>query len=313
MTNNSHIPVLLKEAIEGLNIKPNGVYLDCTYGRGGHSREILNLLGLKGRLIAMDKDLDAIKEAKKIKDKRFEIEHCSFTDIELVLEKKKIKQLDGILMDLGISSPQVDKSARGFSFQSDGPLDMRMNQSQGITAADIVNNYEPKDLVRAIKLYGEERFARQIVKNIIKHREEVGPILRTMEFAELVRASIPKKEIGPKNPATKTFQALRIMVNREIDEVEETLPLAFKHLKLNGRLVVISFHSLEDRAVKNYAKFKLKTDIVPKYIPIKASEIKESPLKIIGKLVIPSKGESQKNPRSRSAKLRILEKVLELA
>jgi 16S rRNA (cytosine1402-N4)-methyltransferase len=268
MTNNSHIPVLLKEAIEGLNIKPNGVYLDCTYGRGGHSREILNLLGLKGRLIAMDKDLDAIKEAKKIKDKRFEIEHCSFTDIELVLEKKKIKQLDGILMDLGISSPQIDKSARGFSFQSDGPLDMRMNQSQGITAADIVNNYEPKDLV---------------------------------------------KEIGPKNPATKTFQALRIMVNREIDEVEETLPLAFKHLKLNGRLVVISFHSLEDRAVKNYAKFKLKTDIVPKYIPIKASEIKESPLKIIGKLVIPSKGESQKNPRSRSAKLRILEKVLELA
>ena len=311
MISDSHIPVLLEEAIVGLNIKPNGVYLDCTYGRGGHSREILNNLGINGRLIAIDKDLDAVKEAKKIKDKRFEIEHCSFTDIELILEKKKIKQLDGVLMDLGISSPQIDKSARGFSFQSDGPLDMRMNQSQSTTAADIVNNYEPNDLVHAIKLYGEERFARQIVKNIVKHREEVGPILKTLEFAEIVKSSIPKKGIGLKNPATKTFQALRIMVNREIDEVKEILPLAFKSLKLYGRLVVISFHSLEDRAVKNYAKLKLKTDIVPKYIPIKASEIKESPLKIIGRLITPSKLEAQENPRSRSAKLRIFEKVLE--
>jgi len=308
----THIPVMLKEVIEGLSIKPNGIYLDCTFGRGGHAREILRCLGDQGRLIALDKDLDAINEAKKIRDSRFEIEHCSFVDLATVLEKKKIKQLDGILMDLGISSPQIDEAERGFSFRLDAPLDMRMNQLQEITAADIVNNYEEKNLVKAIKTYGEERFAKRIVRAIIKHRNEKGPIKRTKELAELIRISIPNREPG-KNPATRTFQALRIIVNQEIIEVERALPLAFKYLKCFGRLVVISFHSLEDRAVKNYTKLQLKTDNIPKCIPVKASEIKASPLKIVQKMITPSQDEIRENPRSRSAKLRVIEKIAELS
>ena len=211
-------------------------------------------------------------------------------------------------MDLGESSPQLDDAQRGFSFKADGLLDMRMNQNHLETAADIVNNYDVNDLAYILKVFGEERFARRVAKFIVKYREEQKQIKTTLELAQIINNAVPKREPG-KDSATRSFQALRIKVNREMEEIEKTLPIAFEHLKKNGRLVVISFHSLEDRIVKNFAKEELKTDLIPKYIPIKASKIKKPNLKKIGKLVTPSEKELKNNPRSRSAKLRIIERV----
>ncbi|MDA1339407.1 MAG: 16S rRNA (cytosine(1402)-N(4))-methyltransferase RsmH [Proteobacteria bacterium] len=211
-------------------------------------------------------------------------------------------------MDLGVSSPQIDEASRGFSFRSDANLDMRMDQSQTVTAADIVNSYEERELTDLLFSYGEEKFSRRIVRSILIHRESIGPITRTLELAKIINQAVPKREPG-KDPATRTFQALRIKVNEEINEIEIALPLAFDYLNANGRLVVISFHSLEDRIVKNFAKQKMETDLIPKYIPIRADEIKSSSLKKIGKLIVPSKEEIKRNPRSRSAKLRIMEKI----
>ena len=211
-------------------------------------------------------------------------------------------------MDLGVSSPQLDDVSRGFSFQSDAPLDMRMDQSQSLTAADIVNSYEEKKLIELLFMYGEEKFSKRIVRSILTHRESIGPITRTYELAKIIKEAVPKKEPG-KNPATRTFQALRIKVNDELEEVEKALPIAFDFLKPKGRLVVISFHSLEDRIVKNFIKIKMDTDHIPKYIPIRANEIKLPSLTMVGKMITPSKEEIKFNPRSRSAKLRIIEKV----
>ena len=211
-------------------------------------------------------------------------------------------------MDLGVSSPQLDDAQRGFSFKSDGLLDMRMNQNHTETAADIVNNYDINELAYIFKVYGEERFAKRVAKFIVKYREEINQITTTSQLAQIINNAIPKKEPG-KDGATRSFQALRIKLNQEIDEIEKTLPIAFEYLKKNGRLAVISFHSLEDRIVKNFTKNKLQTDLIPKYIPIKASEIKQSTLRKIGKLITPSERELKSNPRSRSAKLRIMERV----
>ena len=211
-------------------------------------------------------------------------------------------------MDLGVSSPQLDEPSRGFSFMADAGLDMRMDQSQSLTAADIVNSYEEKELIELLFLYGEEKFSKRIVRSILIHRETIGPITRTHELAKIINQAVPKREPG-KNPATRSFQALRIKVNEEITEVERALPIAFDFLNTKGRLVVISFHSLEDRIVKNFTKYKMETDVIPKYIPIRASEIKLSSVKKIGKLIKPSKEETKLNLRSRSAKLRIIEKV----
>jgi len=213
-------------------------------------------------------------------------------------------------MDLGVSSPQLDEPSRGFSFQSDAALDMRMDQSQLLTAADIVNSYEEKELIELLFLYGEEKFSKRIVRSILIHRETIGPITRTHELAKIINQAVPKREPG-KNPATRSFQALRIKVNEEITEVERALPIAFDFLNTKGRLVVISFHSLEDRIVKNFTKYKMETDVIPKYIPIRASEIKLPSVKKIGKLITPSKEEIKLNPRSRSAKLRVIEKVFD--
>ena len=211
-------------------------------------------------------------------------------------------------MDLGVSSPQLDDSQRGFSFKSDGLLDMRMNQNHTETAADIVNNYDINELAYIFKVYGEERFAKRVAKFIVQYREEINQITTTSQLAQIINNAIPKKEPG-KDGATRSFQALRIKLNQEIDEIKKTLPIAFEYLKKNGRLAVISFHSLEDRIVKNFTKNKLQTDLIPKYIPIKASEIKQSTLRKIGKLITPSERELKSNPRSRSAKLRIMERV----
>lgn len=305
-----HIPVMLHEAINALDIISNGFYIDCTFGRGGHSKEILKKLNDDGRLLALDKDLEAVKEGETIKDKRFEIVHASFKDLKDILKKKNFQKPNGILMDLGISSPQIDEAERGFSFQLDSKLDMRMNQSQKLTASDIINNYDYDELVKLLYSYGEEKFAKKIVKAIIKYREEKGKILRTIELADLVNKAIPKFD-SKKNPATKTFQALRIKVNEELLEIEEVLPAAFEALKKNGRLAVISFHSLEDRIIKNFIKDRLNTDKVPKKIPIFQKQIKSPPIRIIQKLQTPSKSEVLKNKRSRSAKLRVIEKISE--
>lgn len=213
-------------------------------------------------------------------------------------------------MDLGISSPQVDEAKRGFSFKSNAFLDMRMDQSKGITAAEVLNTYKEKDLVDILRNFGEEKFAKKIVKAIIKYRENEGPIKKTLELAELIKNTVPIKN-SKKDPSTKTFQALRIYVNKEIEELENALPIAFKSLKPKGRLVVISFHSLEDRIVKNYTKLQMKTDFISKKIPIKLSEIKLAPFKIVQKMIIPNLEEIKQNPRSRSAKLRVIEKVME--
>ena len=214
-------------------------------------------------------------------------------------------------MDLGISSPQVDEAKRGFSFRLDAPLDMRMDQTRGITAADVVNTYEEKNLIHALKTYGEEKFAKKIVKAIIDYREINGPIKMTLQLAELIKNVVPKRDLK-KNPATKTFQALRILVNEEIEELEKVLPIVFGYLKPKARLVIISFHSLEDRIVKNYTKHQIKTDFIPKNIPIKASEIKLAPFKVVQKMITPSIEEVKENPRSRSARLRVIEKVMEV-
>ena len=215
-------------------------------------------------------------------------------------------------MDLGISSPQIDVAERGFSFQSDSLLDMRMDQTSSITAADVINTFEEKDLIYALKTYGEEKFAKKIVRAIIQHREEKGPIKKTLELSELIKVTVPKRDLK-KNPATKTFQALRILVNKEIEELENALPLVFSYLKPQARLVVISFHSLEDRIVKNYTKEQIKTDFIPKNIPIKASEIKLPPFRVVQKMVTPTKEEIDNNPRSRSAKMRVIEKIMDIA
>ena len=211
-------------------------------------------------------------------------------------------------MDLGVSSPQLDDAQRGFSFKEDGLLDMRMNQNHKETAADIVNTYDVSDLAYIFKVYGEERFARRVAKFIVQYREEKRQIKTTRELAQIINNAIPKKEPG-KDSATRSFQALRIKVNKEMEEIEQTLPIAFEHLKKNGRLAVISFHSLEDRIVKNFAKEKLQTDLIPKYIPIQESKIKKPSLEKIGKLITPSEKELKNNPRSRSAKLRIVQRV----
>ena len=305
-----HIPVMLHEAINALDIIPDGFYIDCTFGRGGHSKEILKKLNDDGRLLALDKDLEAVKEGEIIKDKRFEIVHTSFKNLKNILKKKNFQRPNGILMDLGISSPQIDEAERGFSFQLDSNLDMRMNQNQELTASEIINNFEYDELVKLLYDYGEEKFAKKIVRAIIKHREEKGKISRTTELADLVNKAIPKFDSN-KNPATKTFQALRIKVNEELLEIEEVLPAAFEALKTNGRLAVISFHSLEDRIIKNFIKDKLNTDTVPKKIPIFQKQIKPAPIKVVQKLQTPSKSEVLKNKRSRSAKLRVIEKISE--
>ena len=214
-------------------------------------------------------------------------------------------------MDLGISSPQVDQAKRGFSFRHDAFLDMRMDQSKGITAADIINKYEEQDLVFALKTYGEEKFAKKIVKAITEYRQKNGEIKTTLELADLIKNAVPKRGLK-KDPATKTFQALRILVNNELQELEQVLPIVFKYLKPKARLVVISFHSLEDRIVKNYTKHQIKTDFIPKNIPIRASEIKLAPFKVVQKMITPSSKEIEKNFRSRSARLRVIEKVTEV-
>ena len=302
----AHITVLLREAVDALAIKPDGIYVDCTFGRGGHSREILSRLGSKGKLIAIDRDVAAI-EANRIVDQRFSLVHAAMSDIADVLEQQKISAVDGVLADLGVSSPQLDDGKRGFSFRFDAPLDMRMDQTRGETVADWLGRAEEREIGEVIWRYGEERFAKTIARKIVAARS-TGGIRTTRELAQLVAETVRTREPG-QHPATRTFQALRIFINQELEEIEKVLPRAVTCLRTGGRLVVISFHSLEDRIVKRFMQAASRADRLPSNFPIRAGEIDEATLTPVGRANKASDAEVAANPRSRSAVMRVAERT----
>lgn len=301
----AHRAVLLEEALAALAIRPDGLYVDATFGRGGHSRAILERLGPAGRLIALDRDPQAIAAAREVTDPRFHIEHAPFSELAQVLDRQGAAQVDGILADLGVSSPQLEDPARGFSFRADGPLDMRMDPSRGVSAADWLARATEQQIGEAIGGYGEERFAKQVAKAIVDARAR-APLLRTEQLAAVVAAAVRTREAG-QNPATRTFQALRILVNRELEEVALMLPQAVRRLAPGGRLAVISFHSLEDRLVKRFLR-ACSEDRLPRDLPIRARDLPQAPLRIAGKALRASVAETSANPRARSATLRAAER-----
>lgn len=304
-----HQPVLLQQVIEYLNIKPDGFYVDATFGRGGHSKEILKKLGPKGRLILIDKDPEAVSVAKQqfLQDKRVSIKQGSFTMLKKFLtDIKLVASIDGILFDLGVSSPQLDDPQRGFSFLRDGPLDMRMDTSQELDAKTWVNQAQESEIARVIKEFGEERFARRIAAAIVAARKE-AEITTTKQLADIVAKAHPAWE-QHKHPATRTFQAIRIFINNELNEIHQALTQGLEVLKVGGRLLVISFHSLEDRVVKRFIQ-EQERGTVPDRLPVLATEV-NSRLRRIGWGIKASKSEVRANPRSRSAVLRVAEKIL---
>lgn len=310
-----HITVLLHEAVDGLALKENGIYIDGTFGRGGHSRLILSQLSPNGRLIGIDRDPRAIAEAQKIHDPRFHIEHTSFSHIAEICEKLNlVGKIDGILLDLGVSSPQLDEAERGFSFMKDGPLDMRMDTTQGMSAADWLKQVSVEDLTWVLKTFGEERFAKRIATAIVEYNKSAVKngtecLSRTAQLAELIAQSVPFKD-KHKHPATRSFQAIRIFINSELDELETVLNAALDMLAPEGRLSIISFHSLEDRMVKHFMKKQSKGESIPKGLPLREDQIQRNQkLKTIGKAILPSEAEIAANPRSRSAVLRVAERL----
>ncbi|MEY3018263.1 MAG: hypothetical protein RL336_1398 [Pseudomonadota bacterium] len=303
-----HVTVLLHEAIEALAIKPDGCYVDGTFGRGGHSRLILQSLGQEGRLIGIDKDPLAIAagEALREEDERFDIAHGSFADLPAVLQARGVQAVDGILLDLGVSSPQLDDAERGFSLQKDGPLDMRMDTSAGESAAQWINREKEAELVRIFKAYGEERFSKRIAAAIVKERV-VRPFESTLHLAKVVAEAHPAWE-KHKHPATRVFQAIRIHINNELGDLERVLQQSCAALKQGGRLVVISFHSLEDRMVKQFMRRQQKGDELPPGLPVREEALNKT-MRLIGKAVMASEAEVAVNVRSRSAVMRTAEKL----
>lgn len=307
----AHKTVLLDAAVDGLNLtgdRIHGTYIDGTFGRGGHSRLILNQLSDRGRLIAFDKDPQAIACANQIQDPRFTIIHDSFASVHSSLSELGITRVDGILLDLGISSPQVDDAGRGFSFRSDGPLDMRMDTTRGISAADWLATESEEKIREVIKEYGEERFAFQIAKAIIACRQ-VEPITRTRQLAQIVANAVKTREKG-KDPATRTFQAIRIYINQELEDLKTGLISGLALLGKEGRFSIISFHSLEDRIVKQFFASNSTVIQPDRRLPIRAIDLPQPPLKLIERIK-PSDAEVSANPRARSAILRISERTLE--
>ena len=302
-----HKTVLLNEAIEALQIKPDGIYVDGTFGRGGHSQQILQKLNTTGRLIALDKDPAAVAAGQAINDRRFVMVHSGFARLTDILRKLAIKEVDGVLLDLGVSSPQLDEIQRGFSFRFDAPLDMRMDNSSGQTAASWLAHID-KDLLReVIRDYGEERFATQIASAIVAARQE-KPIITTRQLSEIVAQAVRTREPG-KNPATRTFQAIRIYLNQELEEIARVLPQCVDCLKPGGRIVTISFHSLEDRMIKHFLRDMAQGDQLPRNFPIRAADIKKGKLRLVGKAVRPTLQEVVTNPRARSAIMRVAERI----
>ena len=307
MSRGSHVTVLLKAAVDGLKVRADGVYVDCTFGRGGHSREILGRLGARGRLIAMDRDPHAVALRGEFDDERFELVHSGFSAFSRVLGERGISAVDGILFDLGVSSPQLDDAQRGFSFRVDAPLDMRMDTSRGETAAGWLAVADEGEIREVIRNYGEERFAGKIAAAIVAARAR-GPVATTRQLAGIVAAVVRTREPG-QNPATRTFQALRIHVNQELEELTRVLPQCVDALAPAGRLVVISFHSLEDHIVKRFLREQSQPPQLPSRLPLRAAELPAPRLALVGKLQRPDAAEVAANPRARSAVMRIAEKA----
>jgi 16S rRNA (cytosine1402-N4)-methyltransferase len=305
-----HRTVLLEEAVNALITRPDGVYVDGTFGRGGHSRAVLGRLSEAGRLIAFDKDPLAIATAQTIADKRFEIVHESFAALGREVAARGVGRVSGVLLDLGVSSPQIDDPARGFSFRADGPLDMRMDPTRGESAADWLARATQQELTEVIRDYGEERFAVQIAKALVARRAEsdrLGPLVTTGELAQIVANAVKTREKG-KDPATRTFQAIRIHVNQELAELQVVLEAALSLLEQGGRLVVISFHSLEDRIVKRFMQAHASAPAVDRRLPIRAVDLPSPPLKLLGR-VFATDAEVEANPRARSAVMRVAERL----
>ena len=306
----THVPVLMQEAVAALMTDKNGFYVDGTFGRGGHSGQILGELSGGGRLLAIDKDEQAVATGsfKFGDDPRFAIEHGSFANLSGWLnQRKKMGQVAGILLDLGMSSPQLDQAERGFSFLQDGPLDMRMDQSSGQTAAEWINSVPEEDIAKVLKDFGEERFSRRMARAVVTARTQ-QPIVTTGRLAKIITGANPAWE-KDKHPATRAFQGIRIFINRELQDLDELLPLAIDALKVGGRLVVISFHSLEDRRVKRFIQRCEQGDEFPSGVPVTKDKLNRR-LKRLGKAVKPEVDELQRNPRARSAIMRVAEKIL---
>ena len=313
----THVPVLAQESIDALFYSARGdqireelrdaILVDATFGRGGHTRLILERLSPRGRLIAFDRDMAAIEEGRSIQDVRLELIHARFGRLREELEERGVKEVAGVLIDLGVSSPQLDDPQRGFSFRGDGPLDMRMDTTSGETVAQWLDRADEGDIREVIKSHGEERFAKQIAAAIVAARQG-GAITRTGQLADLVGAAVRTREPG-QNPATRTFQALRIHVNQELEELSLVLPQAVAMLAPGGRLAVISFHSLEDRIVKRFMRDESSPGAMPERLPVRASELAPPRMRLVGKAARAGEGELRANPRSRSATLRVAERL----
>ncbi len=306
MSVGGHAPVLLAEAVAALAVKAAGVYVDATFGRGGHSREILARLGAAGRLVALDRDPAAVAAGREIDDPRLCLVHSAFSRLGEALDELNVEQVDGVLLDLGVSSPQLDTPERGMSFRFDAPLDMRMDTSKGETAAEFLARAEQREIERVIRDHGEERFAHAIAKAVVAARCEHG-ISTTRQFAALVEKAVRTREPGL-HPATRSFQALRIHVNRELEELSLVLPQCVGRLATGGRLVVISFHSLEDRIVKRFMRDASQPPRLPKRLPVRAAEMPPPKLRLLGKAVRAGEAELAANPRARSAVMRVAER-----
>ena len=303
----AHVPVLAQEAVTALAIRPDGVYVDATFGRGGHSRLILAQLGPAGRLIALDRDPDAIRAGAALQDRRLTLVKRAFSALGAALDELGVAQVDGILLDIGVSSPQIDDAARGFSFRADAPLDMRMDPESGLSAADWLATAAEGEICEVIRTYGEERFAKSIARAIVAARQE-DPIRSTGQLAKLIAATVKRHEPG-QHPATRSFQAVRIYINRELEELSAVLPQCVDRLHPGGRLAVISFHSLEDRIVKRFMRDEAMGEQPPRRLPIPAAMLKPGRLKLVGRAQHASDAEVAVNPRARSAVLRVAERV----
>jgi 16S rRNA (cytosine1402-N4)-methyltransferase len=313
MADGEHLPVLLEEAVAALAIRPEGTYVDATFGRGGHARAILAALGPAGRLYAFDRDPEAAAHARTLTDHRFVFEACWFSELAGALAARGIERVDGALLDLGISSPQIDDPARGFSFRADGPLDMRMDPARGESAAAFLARATARELSEVIRDYGEERFAQTIARAIVAARA-VAPVVATRQLAAIVAKAVGARPRGDRgqDPATRTFQALRIFVNRELEELALTLPAIVSMLAPRARLAVISFHSLEDRIVKRFfssASQPFGGDPRLARMPIRTSALPPAPLALVGRAIKPTEREVAANPRARSAVLRVAERT----
>lgn len=303
-----HQTVLLHEAVDALAVRPDGVYVDATFGRGGHSRLILSRLGGGGRLVVFDKDPEAAAVAREMaaRDGRLSVVHGGFSAFQVALKGLGVERIDGALFDLGVSSPQIDDAARGFSFRYDAPLDMRMDTTCGQTAAQWLAEADEREIADVIKNYGEERFARRIAREIVEQRAR-QPVDTTGRLAEIATRAVKTRERG-QHPATRTFQAVRIFINRELDEIAAVLPQAAEMLGFGGRLAVIAFHSLEDRLVKRFIRCHSRLPPLPKWAAVREADRPEPPLREIGRAVKPSEAELAANPRARSAVLRVAER-----